>query len=96
MMQFENIVRQAQQGPFHFNLDSAAEKEPTKAHIFLNHGKYTFGLDAAVDTNQFPFSRVDAFLHLGSLPGKAFGNIDDLIPFFQELLASTGSDALLF
>ena len=95
-MQFENIVRQTQQVPFHFNLDSASEKEATKTHIFLNHGKYTFGLDAAVDTNQFTLSRVDAVLHLGSLPGKAFGNIDDLISFFQELLASAGPDALLF
>ena len=39
MMQLEKVVSQAQQRPFHFDLDGAAEKEPTKAHVFLNHGE---------------------------------------------------------
>ena len=59
MMQLENIVSQAQQCPFHFNLDGAAKKEATKSHVFLNHGENTLCLDAAVDTNQLAFSSVD-------------------------------------
>ena len=78
-MQLENVVGQAQQRPFHFNLNGAAKKEPTKAHVFLDHGEYALGLDAAVHADQLAFSRVDAFLHFSPLPGKTLGDIDDLV-----------------
>ena len=96
MMQLEKIVSQAQQRPFHFNLNGAAEEETTKAHVLLNHGKDALGLDAAVHADQLALSRVDAFLHLGPLPGKAFGDIDDLIALCQRLLAAACPDTLLF
>ena len=94
MMQLEKIVSQAQQRPFHFNLNGAAEEETTKAHVLLNHGKDALGLDAAVHADQLALSRVDAFLHLGPLPGKAFGDIDDLIALCQRLLAAACPDTL--
>ena len=96
MMQLENIAGQAQQRPFHFNLHGAAEKEATKSHVFLDHGKNALGLDAAVDPDQLALSCIDPFFHGFPLAGKAFGDIDDLAALCQRLLAAACADALLF
>ena len=96
MMQLENVVGQAQQRPFHFNLNGAAEKESTKAHVFLDHGKDALGLDAAVDPDQLALRCVDAFLHLSPLSCETLGDIDDLTALCQRLLAAACPDALLF
>ena len=55
MMQLEQIVRQTEKHPFHFDLDSAPEHESPKSHIFFRHGKYTLGLNASIDTDQLSF-----------------------------------------
>lgn len=96
MMQLEKVVSQAQQRPFHFDLDGAAEKEPTKAHVFLNHGENALCLDAAIDPDKLSFVCVDPFFHLSSLPGKALGHVDDLAALCQRFLAAACPDAHLF
>ena len=96
MMQLENVVGQTQQRPFYFYFNGAAEKEPSKPHVFLDHGEHTLGLDAAVDADQLSLSRVDAFLHLSPLPCETLGYIDDLTALCQRLLTAAGPDAFLF
>ena len=95
-MQLENVVGQAQERPFHFDLDSAAEKEPTKAHVFLDHGKDALGLDAAIDPDQLALDCVDPFFHCLPLTGKTLGYIDDLAALCQRFLAAACPDALFF
>ena len=37
MMELEDVVCQAEQSPFHLNLDRAAQKKSAEAHVFLGH-----------------------------------------------------------
>ena len=66
MMKFEDVVCQAKQSPFHFNLDRAAQKKSAEAHVLFGHGKNTLGLDAAIHSDQLSFVGADA-LFISSL-----------------------------
>ena len=96
MMKFEDIQRQGEKEPFGFDFFLTAEKKTAEVQVFLDVGERAFGLDGAVDTQEFAFGGSNFFFHGFPLTNEPFGNVQDFVPFFQWFLAPVRLDALFF
>ena len=95
MVEFQDVICHAQDGPFGVYLDVPPEKKPSKIHVFFCHSKRPFRLYAAVDPKQFSKGSIDQDFHSLPLLHKLFGDVQGFIAFFQWCLAPA-FDALLF
>ena len=75
MVEFENVICHAQDGPFSVYLDAPPEKETPEIHVLFRHCKRALGLYAAVDPKKFSKGSIDHNLHSLPLLGKTLGDV---------------------